>query len=112
MSPKIYVLSLILSNTLLYFRYLLGWSMPPKFSLLKFLRNLMEGGADKGPTDFCLQDYGVEINKLQTLLELAIKETEIFPIWLCPARKLCPKEIQHLTVCPSDTLFIDVGVYG
>ena len=72
----------------------------------------MEGGADKGPTDFCLQDYGIEINKLQTLLELAIEETEIFPIWLCPARNLRPKEIQHLTVCPNGALYFDVGVYG
>merc|ERR1712223_1340083 len=95
-----------------WFRYLFGWSMPPKFSLLKFLRSVMEGGADKGPTDFCLQDYGIEIKKLQSLVELSIQETEIFPIWLCPARKICPKEIQHLTVCPSDALYFDVGVYG
>jgi len=95
-----------------WFRYILGWSMPPKFSLLKFLRSWIEGGADKGPTDFCLQDYGIEINKLESMIDFAIKETEIFPIWLCPARKICPKEIQHLTVCPSDTLYVDVGVYG
>ena len=86
--------------------------MPPKFSLLKFLRSLIEGGADKGPTDFCLQDYGIEINKLESCIDFCIKETEIFPIWLCPARKICPKEIQHLTVCPSDALYFDVGVYG
>ena len=86
--------------------------MPPKFSLLKFLRSKLEGGADKGPSDLCLQDYGVEISKLHSLLEFAIKETEIFPIWLCPARKLCPKEIEHLSVVPSDTLYFEIGVYG
>jgi len=96
----------------LWFRYLFGWSMPPKFSLLKFLRSTMEGGADKGPTDFCLQDYGIEISKLESLIEFTIKETEVFPIWLCPARKICPKEIQHLTTCPSDALYFDVGIYG
>ena len=52
--------------------------MPPKFSLLKFLRSVMEGGADKGPTDFCLQDYGIEISKLQDLVELSMNETETF----------------------------------
>ena len=93
-------------------RYLFGWSMPPKFSLLKFLRSTMEGGADKGPTDFCLQDYGIEISKLESLIEFTIKETEVFPIWLCPARKICPKEIQHLTTCLSDALYFDVGIYG
>ena len=86
--------------------------MPPKFSLLKFLRTAIEGGADKGPTDFCLQDYGVEISKLVSLIEFTIKETAIFPIWLCPARKICPEETQHLTVCPSETLYFDVGIYG
>ena len=101
-----------LSYLYINYRYILGWSMPPKFSLLKFLRSWIEGGADKGPTDFCLQDYGIEINKLESMIDFAIKETEIFPIWLCPARKICPKEIQHLTVCPSDTLYVDVGVYG
>jgi len=96
----------------LWFRYLLGWTMPPKFSLLKFLRSTMEGGADKGPTDFCLQDYGIEISKLESLIKFTIQETEVFPIWLCPARKISPKEIQHLTVCPSDALYFDVGIYG
>ena len=86
--------------------------MPIKFSLLKFLRSLLEGGAEKGPSEFCLQDYGVEINKLESLIRFTIEETEVFPIWLCPARKICPKEIQHLTSCPSDTLYFDVGIYG
>ena len=40
----------------------------------------MEGGADKGPTDFCLQDYGIEIRKLQSLVELSIQETTLCTI--------------------------------
>ena len=86
--------------------------MPIKFSLLKFLRTLVEGGANNGPTNFILQDYGFRIDKLGEGINFCINESDVFPIWLCPARKLCPKEIQHLTDFTSGDLFVDVGLYG
>lgn len=86
--------------------------MPIKFSLLKFLRTLVEGGADKGPTNFLLQDYIIEISKLESLIDFAITGTEVFPLWLCPARRICAKEVEHLTVYPSKNVYCDVGVFG
>ena len=86
--------------------------MPIKFSLLKYLRTLIEGGASNGPVSFLLQDYIIHINNLAEGLDFIIKEAEVWPIWLCPATKKCPEEIQHLTKYTSDQLFVDVGVYG
>ena len=94
------------------FRYLFGWSMPIKFSLLKFLRTLIEGGAGKGPKDFVLQDIVFEIKDGLDAMKYLLDECEVFPVWLCPARKLMPKEIQHLTDISADELHIDVGLFG
>ena len=86
--------------------------MPIKFSLLKFLRTLIEGGAGKGPKDFVLQDIVFEIEDGLAAMKYLLNECEVFPVWLCPARKLMPKEIQHLTDISPEELHIDIGLFG
>lgn len=64
------------------FRYLLGWMMPPKPSLLKrtqteALRNLYEN-------HHMVQDMLVPMSKLDECLDIFQNETAIYPLWLCP----------------------------
>merc|ERR1712062_642697 len=92
------------------FRYLFGWLIPPKVSLLKLtqgetLKKLYE-------EHHMIQDMLVPINQLKASLECFHKEVEIYPIWLCPF--LLPNHPGMLKVDPDidSSMFVDVGVYG
>ena len=95
-----------------HYRFLLGWAMPIKFHLLKFLRTMVEGGADKGAPDLVVQDYIFKIDKLVDAIKFVTKEAEIYPLWLCPARAIYPKELDNLFSIPYKELFVDLGIYG
>ncbi len=80
------------------FRWLLGWTMPPKHAMLHRLRNafcppeLLE--------TFILQDFIIPCKHVKHCIELCDKEYDLYPIWLCPTR--------HSDI----DLLVDVGVYG
>lgn len=64
------------------FRWIFGWMMPPKPSLLKLtqteaLRKLYE-------LHHVVQDMLVPIEKLGECLTVFDKEVDIYPLWLCP----------------------------
>lgn len=91
------------------FRYLFGWLVPPKVSLLKLtqgktLKRLYE-------TKHMIQDMLIPLSELKSSIELFHREVEIYPIWLCPFK--LPAHPGMLT-SPSnkDDMFVDVGVYG
>jgi len=91
------------------FRYIFGWLVPPKVSLLKLtqgktLKRLYE-------TKHMIQDMLVPIADLKDSIELFHSEVEIYPIWLCPF-KLPPNEGMLKTKSKTDEMFVDVGVYG
>ena len=91
-------------------RYLFGWSMPPKFSLLKWLRkNLVP---EEQNANFVCQDFGYELKQLKQSLIFVDKETKIYPLWLCPTRHVLPKEIEHLSLFRKEEVHVDVGIYG
>ena len=52
------------------FRYLLGWTMPPKFSLVKLLRQKLI--PQEQNVDFVLQDFGFH-------LKMAGKQADLSP---------------------------------
>jgi len=91
------------------FRYLLGWLVPPKVSLLKLtqgktLKRLYE-------TQHMIQDMLVPIEDMTTSLELFDKEVSIYPIWICPM-KLPSNPGMLNTHSNKDKMFVDIGVYG
>lgn len=91
------------------FRYIFGWLVPPKVSLLKLtqgktLKRLYE-------TKHMIQDMLVPIADLKSSIELFHSEVEIYPIWLCPF-KLAPDQGMLKTGAVKSEMFVDVGVYG
>ena len=92
------------------FRWLLGWTMPLKFSLLKSLRRLV--GQDKEMNgNSVLQDYIIRLDNLKTSLQMVHKVQEVYPLWLCPARDW-DKWNLHSAGQDQDICYVDVGVYG
>ncbi|KAK1408760.1 hypothetical protein QVD17_40791 [Tagetes erecta] len=67
-----------------WFRFLLGWMMPPKISILKATQ--FEAIRNYYHNMHVLQDLLVPLYKLSDALEWAHREMEVYPIWLCPHR--------------------------
>ncbi|KDO30188.1 hypothetical protein SPRG_04988 [Saprolegnia parasitica CBS 223.65] len=90
------------------FRYLLGWLVPPKVSLLK----LTQGKAIKELYDnhHFIQDMLVPLSTLQPSLQCFHDHVQIYPLWLCPFK--LPKEPGMLQTKSSDEIFVDIGAYG
>jgi len=92
------------------FRYLFGWTMPPKFSLLKWIRTTL--APEDQRKNFVCQDFGYNLTELKEGLEFVHKENDIYPLWLCPTRHVVPKELQHLSLFRPEDVHVDVGIYG
>ncbi|CAO2040103.1 unnamed protein product [Urochloa humidicola] len=104
-----------------WFRFLLGWLMPPKISLLKITQG--EAIRNYYHDNHVIQDVLVPLHKVSDCLEFAHRELEVYPVWLCPHRlfKLPVKTMlqpeagfeQHQR--KGDTsyaqMFTDVGFY-
>ncbi|GMI87513.1 ENHANCED VERY-LOW-FLUENCE RESPONSES 1, DIMINUTIA, DIMINUTO 1, CABBAGE 1, DWARF 1 [Hibiscus trionum] len=67
-----------------WFRFLLGWLMPPKVSLLKATQG--EAIRNYYHEMHVIQDMLVPLYKVGDALEWVDREMEIYPIWLCPHR--------------------------
>ncbi|KAK9676484.1 hypothetical protein RND81_11G080000 [Saponaria officinalis] len=65
-----------------WFRFLLGWLMPPKVSLLK----ATQGDAIRNyyHENHVIQDMLVPLYKVGEALEFVDREMEVYPLWLCP----------------------------
>ncbi|WVZ78103.1 hypothetical protein U9M48_025866 [Paspalum notatum var. saurae] len=104
-----------------WFRFLLGWLMPPKVSLLKATQG--EAIRNYYHDNHVIQDMLVPLYKVGDALEFVHREMEVYPLWLCPHRlyKLPVKtmvypepgfEHQHRQGDTSYAqMFTDVGVY-
>ena len=99
-----------------FFRYLFGWMMPPRISLLKLtqteaLRKLYE-------EHHVVQDMLVPVKDLGEGLDVFEEVFGVYPLWLCPMR--IPKNENYQKyggfVKPleggKDEMFVDVGAYG
>ncbi|XP_046455631.1 delta(24)-sterol reductase-like [Daphnia pulex] len=91
------------------FRYLFGWMVPPKVSLLK----LTQGDTVKElyENNHFIQDMLVPMSTLKDALLCFEKEVKIYPVWLCPFK--LPKAPGMLR-SPSgkQELYVDIGTYG
>ncbi|KAK9935723.1 hypothetical protein M0R45_022811 [Rubus argutus] len=67
-----------------WFRFLLGWMMPPKISLLKATQG--EAIRNYYHDMHVIQDMLVPLYKVGDALEWVHHEMEVYPIWLCPHR--------------------------
>ncbi|KAJ6822604.1 delta(24)-sterol reductase-like [Iris pallida] len=102
-------------------RWLLGWVMPPKISLLKVTQG--EAVRRYYHDMHVIQDMLLPQHKVADALEFLHTEMEVYPIWLCPHRvfKYPMKTMIHpeagfeLNQRQGDTsfaqMFSDIGVY-
>ena len=93
-------------------RYILGWTRPSKFSLLKGVRN----SVFKKAWDPVLQDYMVKLEDLNEFINYSHENIECYPLWLCPVRHtidVYPEEVRELVRDDLTTsIIVDVGIYG
>nr|GEV49666.1 delta(24)-sterol reductase [Tanacetum cinerariifolium] len=67
-----------------WFRFLLGWMMPPKIPILKATQ--VESIRNYYHDMHVLQDLLVPLYKVSDALEWAREEMQVYPIWVCPHR--------------------------
>jgi len=94
-----------------WFRYLLGWMMPPKISFLR----LTQGDRIKQYYDqkHVVQDALVPIKHLEETLETFHRIFEGYPTWLCPMRvfKKTPRGFMNPDPDAADSeMYVDVAV--
>nr|XP_053640235.1 delta(24)-sterol reductase-like isoform X1 [Cherax quadricarinatus] len=91
------------------FRYLLGWLVPPKVSLLK----LTQGQAIKElyEKNHFIQDMLVPLTVMKEALAFFEEEVKIYPIWLCPFKLPANPGMLH-PLNGEEAVFIDIGTYG
>ncbi|XP_078448530.1 cell elongation protein / DWARF1 / DIMINUTO (DIM) [Wolffia australiana] len=104
-----------------WFRWLLGWLMPPKVSLLKATQG--EAIRNYYHDMHVIQDLLVPLYKVPDALEWVHREMEVYPLWLCPHRlfklpvktMIYPEPGFELHHRQGDTqfaqMFTDIGVY-
>uniref|UniRef100_A0AC11CUP2 24-dehydrocholesterol reductase n=1 Tax=Ovis aries TaxID=9940 RepID=A0AC11CUP2_SHEEP len=91
------------------FRYLFGWMVPPKISLLKLtqgetLRKLYE-------QHHVVQDMLVPMKCLPQALHTFHNDIHVYPIWLCPF--ILPSQPGLVHPKGDETeLYVDIGAYG
>ncbi|XP_043941436.1 delta(24)-sterol reductase [Protopterus annectens] len=93
----------------LAFRYLFGWMMPPKISLLKLtqgetVRKLYE-------QHHVIQDMLVPMKYLEKSVDIFHKTINVYPLWLCPFTLPSHPGMVH-PKSNEEELYVDVGSYG
>ncbi|XP_056388113.1 delta(24)-sterol reductase [Hyla sarda] len=91
------------------FRYLFGWMVPPKISLLKLtqgetIRKLYE-------QHHVVQDMLVPMKCLQKAISAFHKEINVYPLWLCPFILPSHPGMVHPKGNEAE-LYVDIGAYG
>jgi len=95
-----------------WFRYTLGWLLPPKVGFLKLTTNaeLHEIYVQKHVD----QDLLVPMRALHRFLDRLHEQFRMYPLWLCPCRilKTPVRGLVNPDFHPEDDMYVDVGVYG
>ncbi|XP_076440884.1 delta(24)-sterol reductase-like [Babylonia areolata] len=91
------------------FRYLCGWMVPPKISLLK----LTQGQTIKELYEKyqVIQDMLVPLKDLGESLDVFDKELKLYPLWLCPFKLYAQPGMVH-PEGNADEMYVDIGAYG
>lgn len=99
-----------------WYRFLLGWALPPRIALLKFFetdttRQLRE-------KYHVVQDMLMPVSKLRDAILYFHQHYLMYPLWICPMRiQENPTGIgfvhpYELAGGSKDELFVDIGAYG
>ncbi|XP_051788689.1 delta(24)-sterol reductase [Erpetoichthys calabaricus] len=91
------------------FRYLFGWMVPPKISLLKLtqgetIRRLYE-------QRHVVQDMLVPMKCLKRSITTFHSDVHVYPLWLCPFILRSQPGMVH-PKGNEDELYVDIGAYG
>ncbi|KAG5885059.1 hypothetical protein JTB14_018289 [Gonioctena quinquepunctata] len=92
------------------FRFLLGWLIPPKISLLKLTQT--EAVKKLYENNHIIQDMLVPIETLQESVRIFQKSIDVYPIWLCPFILPQNPGMVHPENTNSSKLYVDIGLYG
>ncbi|XP_036377811.1 delta(24)-sterol reductase [Megalops cyprinoides] len=92
-----------------FFRYLFGWMVPPKISLLKLtqgetIRRLYE-------QHHVVQDMLVPMKHMQSAISCFHNDIHVYPLWLCPFVLPSQPGMVH-PKGDEDELYVDIGAYG
>jgi delta24-sterol reductase len=92
-----------------WFRWLVGWTIPPKISFLKLtqtraIKRLYE-------RTHMLQDMLVPLSTLEQTLKVFDREVQLYPLWLCPFTLPSLPGLVH-PKREKDELYVDLGAYG
>jgi len=92
-----------------WFRWFVGWAVPPKVSFLK----LTQPAAIKRLYErkHVVQDLLVPLSALEQSLKIIDQELELYPIWLCPFSLPSLPGLVH-PKRSRDELYVDLGLYG
>ncbi|XP_067008969.2 delta(24)-sterol reductase [Anabrus simplex] len=91
------------------FRYLFGWMMPPKVSLLKLTET--KAITELYEKHHFIQDLLVPVSALKESILKFHKEVQIYPLWLCPFNLPNDPGMVH-PAATREEMYVDVGVYG
>lgn len=91
------------------FRYLFGWLLPIKVSLLKLtqsetIKRLYEN-------NHIIQDLLVPISKFKMCINKINELVKVYPIWLCPFKLPSQPGLVHSPSGKTE-MYIDIGIYG
>lgn len=99
-----------------WFRYLLGWAVPPNLSLMKSTQTAAMKKMWR--EQFVVQDVLVPIRDLKDIMVYLDKRIRIYPMWLCPhlvKRHKLGGMLRPSKKCPASDeqeMYVDVGIYG
>uniref|UniRef100_A0A8C2CHC5 Delta(24)-sterol reductase n=1 Tax=Cyprinus carpio TaxID=7962 RepID=A0A8C2CHC5_CYPCA len=91
------------------FRYVFGWMVPPKISLLKLtqgetIRKLYE-------QHHVVQDMLVPMKHIKSAILRFHEDIHVYPLWLCPFMLPNQPGMVH-PKGDEDELYVDIGAYG
>lgn len=100
----------------LWFRFLLGWALPPNIPLLKVSQPPEIRRQWK--ENFMVQDMLVPVSKLEETLQFCDDKIDLYPMWLCPHLVIRHKEggqvkpSRFVDKNADREMYVDVGLYG
>lgn len=99
-----------------WFRYLLGWAVPPNIPLMKSTQTAAMKKMWR--EQFVVQDMLVPITDLAAMMVYMDKKLKIYPMWLCPHLVVRHEQggmLRPSSKCPKSDkqeMFVDIGIYG
>ncbi|KNC87268.1 hypothetical protein SARC_00596 [Sphaeroforma arctica JP610] len=99
------------------FRYLFGWAVPPKVSLLKLTQ--IEATRKLYELHHVVQDMLVPISSTAECVNIFHDEFDLYPLWLCPMQLPSASHAKYggflkpaIVDGKPEEMFVDIGAYG